>query len=158
MEGRRLVVADGKRFDLTHSRERLAQPLPANVISCHTNFVFTTPHQNPFVGASGCCRLRQAIFAHNSSAWGLRNGQGSAPAGNRHSQLYERTSCKRPWPKATRGPGTARECGFNMLAVWEKAEELSALNECYRPFADRITQLAIGYQSKALLRLVRRWG
>jgi hypothetical protein len=29
-------------------------------------------------------------------------------------------------------------------------EELSALNERYRPNADRITQLAFGYESKAL--------
>lgn len=97
------MVADGKRFDLTHWRERLAQPLPSNVISCHTNFVFTTPHQNPFVGASGCCRLRQAIFAHNSNAWGLRSGKGSAPVGNRHSQLYERTSCGGPGPGRLEG-------------------------------------------------------
>jgi CheY-like chemotaxis protein len=44
----------------------------------------------------------------------------------------------------------------NMRALREKAEELSALNEHYRPFADRITQLAIGYESKALLRLVEK--
>lgn len=42
----------------------------------------------------------------------------------------------------------------NMRAIRENAQELAALNERYRPFADRITQLAIGYQSKALLRFV----
>jgi signal transduction histidine kinase/CheY-like chemotaxis protein len=45
----------------------------------------------------------------------------------------------------------------NMRAIREKAEELSALNEHYRPFADRITQLAIGFESKALLRLVEKY-
>ena len=45
---------------------------------------------------------------------------------------------------------------LNTCSIREKAEELSALNERYRPFADRITQLAIGYQSKALLRLVEK--
>jgi signal transduction histidine kinase/DNA-binding NarL/FixJ family response regulator len=44
----------------------------------------------------------------------------------------------------------------NMRAIREKAEELSALDERYRPFANRITQLAIGYESKALLRLIEK--
>jgi CheY-like chemotaxis protein len=44
----------------------------------------------------------------------------------------------------------------NMRAIRERAEELAASNERYRPFADRITQLALGYQSKALLRLVEK--
>ena len=43
-----------------------------------------------------------------------------------------------------------------MRSIREKAEELTTLNECYRPFADRITQLAIGFESKALLRLVEK--
>jgi signal transduction histidine kinase/CheY-like chemotaxis protein len=46
----------------------------------------------------------------------------------------------------------------NMRAIREKAEAIAALNEDYRPFVDRITQLAIGYESKALLRLVERHG
>jgi hypothetical protein len=41
-------------------------------------------------------------------------------------------------------------------AIRDKAEELAILNERYRPFADRITELALGYQSKALLRLVEK--
>jgi len=44
----------------------------------------------------------------------------------------------------------------NMRAIREKAEELAALDERYRAFADRIIQLAIGYESKALLRLVEK--
>jgi signal transduction histidine kinase/FixJ family two-component response regulator len=44
----------------------------------------------------------------------------------------------------------------NMRAIREKVEELAILNECYRPFADRIAELALGYQSKALLRLVEK--
>ncbi len=44
----------------------------------------------------------------------------------------------------------------NMRAIREKAEELAILNERYRPFADRIAELALGYQSKALLRLVEK--
>jgi len=44
----------------------------------------------------------------------------------------------------------------NMRAIREKAEELLALNERYRPFTDRIIQLAIGYESKALLRLIEK--
>jgi signal transduction histidine kinase/CheY-like chemotaxis protein len=44
----------------------------------------------------------------------------------------------------------------NMRAIRQKAEELAALNERYRPFADRLTELATGYQSKALLRLVEK--
>jgi CheY-like chemotaxis protein len=45
----------------------------------------------------------------------------------------------------------------NMRAIREKADELAALNEDHRPFADRITKLAIGYESKALLRLVEKY-
>jgi CheY-like chemotaxis protein len=44
----------------------------------------------------------------------------------------------------------------NMRAIREKAEELTALNAQYRPFAEKITQLALGYQSKAVLRLVEK--
>jgi signal transduction histidine kinase/CheY-like chemotaxis protein len=44
----------------------------------------------------------------------------------------------------------------NMRAIKEHAERLAALNPQYRPFADRITQLAQGYQSKAVLRLVEK--
>ena len=45
----------------------------------------------------------------------------------------------------------------NMRAIREKADELAGLNEGHRPFADRITKLAIGYESKALLRLVEKY-
>jgi signal transduction histidine kinase len=44
----------------------------------------------------------------------------------------------------------------NMRAIREQAQELASLNERYQPFADRITELALGYQSKALLRLVQQ--
>jgi CheY-like chemotaxis protein len=44
----------------------------------------------------------------------------------------------------------------NMRAIREKADYLAALNPQFRPFADKITQLALGYQSKALLRLVEK--
>jgi signal transduction histidine kinase/CheY-like chemotaxis protein len=44
----------------------------------------------------------------------------------------------------------------NMRAIREKVDHLAALNPQYRPFADKITQLALGYQSKALLRLVEK--
>jgi two-component system, sensor histidine kinase len=44
----------------------------------------------------------------------------------------------------------------NMRAIREQADQLTALNAQYRPFADRITQLARGYQTKALLRLVEK--
>jgi signal transduction histidine kinase/CheY-like chemotaxis protein len=44
----------------------------------------------------------------------------------------------------------------NMRAIRKKAEEISALSEQYRPFANRITKLAIGYESQALLRLVKQ--
>jgi len=45
----------------------------------------------------------------------------------------------------------------NMRAVKEKAVELATLDEQFRPFADRIVQLAQAYQSKALLRLVEKY-
>jgi CheY-like chemotaxis protein/nitrogen-specific signal transduction histidine kinase len=43
-----------------------------------------------------------------------------------------------------------------MRAVREKADEFATLDERYRPFAERITKLALGYESKALLRLVEK--
>lgn len=45
----------------------------------------------------------------------------------------------------------------NMRAIRDKADELAALNAGYRPFADRLTKLAIGYESKALRRLVEKY-
>ncbi len=44
----------------------------------------------------------------------------------------------------------------NMRAIRKKAEEISALSQQYRPFANRITRLATGYESQALLRLVKK--
>jgi CheY-like chemotaxis protein len=44
----------------------------------------------------------------------------------------------------------------NMRAIREKADQLVALDAQYRPFANRITELALGYQSKALLRLMEK--
>lgn len=42
----------------------------------------------------------------------------------------------------------------NMQEIMAQADRLAALDECYRPFADQLTALAKGYQSKAILRLV----
>jgi signal transduction histidine kinase/DNA-binding NarL/FixJ family response regulator len=44
----------------------------------------------------------------------------------------------------------------NMRAIMEKADHLAVLNAECRPFADKIVQLALGYQSKALLHLVEK--
>jgi signal transduction histidine kinase/DNA-binding NarL/FixJ family response regulator len=44
----------------------------------------------------------------------------------------------------------------NMRAIRDKADEIAKLDSKYRPFADKITQLALGYQSKALSRLVEK--
>jgi CheY-like chemotaxis protein len=44
----------------------------------------------------------------------------------------------------------------NMRAIREKAAQFITLDARYRPFAERLTQLASGYQSKALLRLVEK--
>ncbi len=44
----------------------------------------------------------------------------------------------------------------NMRAIREHAEQLILLDERYRPFAERISELALGYQSKAVLRLVEK--
>jgi signal transduction histidine kinase/CheY-like chemotaxis protein len=44
----------------------------------------------------------------------------------------------------------------NMRAIRKNAEQLMVLDERYRPFAERISELALGYQSKAVLRLVEK--
>jgi CheY-like chemotaxis protein len=44
----------------------------------------------------------------------------------------------------------------NMRAIREKAEEIAALDQRYLPFTDRISELALGYESKALLRLIEK--
>ena len=44
----------------------------------------------------------------------------------------------------------------NMRAIRENAEQLVLLDGRYRPFAERISELALGYQSKAVLRLVEK--
>jgi signal transduction histidine kinase/DNA-binding NarL/FixJ family response regulator len=44
----------------------------------------------------------------------------------------------------------------NMRALRERADQLTALNAIYRPFAERIAELALGYQSKAVLRLIEK--
>jgi signal transduction histidine kinase/DNA-binding NarL/FixJ family response regulator len=44
----------------------------------------------------------------------------------------------------------------NMRAISENAEYLATRDKRYRPFADKILQLARGYQSKALLQLVEK--
>jgi len=44
----------------------------------------------------------------------------------------------------------------NMRAIRERAESLAARDARYRPFADKITQLARGYQSKALLHMMEK--
>jgi CheY-like chemotaxis protein len=45
----------------------------------------------------------------------------------------------------------------NMRAIREKADQLMVLDERYRPFAEKISQLALGCQSKAVLRLVEKF-
>jgi hypothetical protein len=42
----------------------------------------------------------------------------------------------------------------DMSEIDEKAEYLSALDERYRPFANRLHQLAVGFQTKAVLAFV----
>jgi predicted N-formylglutamate amidohydrolase len=42
----------------------------------------------------------------------------------------------------------------NMHEIMAQAERLARLDERYRPFADRLSSLAKGYQSQAVLRLV----
>lgn len=44
----------------------------------------------------------------------------------------------------------------NMRAIKEQSLRLAALDQQYRPFAEKIRQLAQGYQSKALLHLVEK--
>jgi len=44
----------------------------------------------------------------------------------------------------------------NMRAISEKAESLATSDARYRPFADKITQLARGYQSRALLNMMEK--
>jgi hypothetical protein len=45
-----------------------------------------------------------------------------------------------------------------MQDIVAQAERLAALDERYRPFANRLSALARGYQSKAVLRLVEEYG
>jgi hypothetical protein len=42
----------------------------------------------------------------------------------------------------------------NMQEIIAQTDRLAALDERYRPFADQLSALAKGYQSKAVLRLV----
>jgi signal transduction histidine kinase/ActR/RegA family two-component response regulator len=44
----------------------------------------------------------------------------------------------------------------NMRAISEKAESLATSDTRYRPFADKITELARGYQSRALLHMMEK--
>ena len=44
----------------------------------------------------------------------------------------------------------------NMRAVREKAGQFIALDEKYRPFAEKVIQLTLAYQTKAILRLVEK--
>jgi hypothetical protein len=43
-----------------------------------------------------------------------------------------------------------------MQDILQRANYLSALDERYRPFTDRLCMLAKGYQSQAILNLVER--
>jgi len=43
-----------------------------------------------------------------------------------------------------------------MRTIREKTDQLVVLDARYRPFAEKISQLALGYQSKAVLRLVEK--
>ena len=60
-----------------------------------------------------------------------------------------------PEPDQIEALGALARMG-NMRAIRKKAEEISALGEQYRSFANRITTLATGYESQALLRLVKK--
>jgi signal transduction histidine kinase/CheY-like chemotaxis protein len=75
--------------------------------------------------------------------------QGTAPA----NEAIEPSGI--PGPEQMEALRALAKAG-NMRAIREKAEEISALSEDYRPFANRITKLAIGYESQALLRLVQK--
>jgi signal transduction histidine kinase/CheY-like chemotaxis protein len=44
----------------------------------------------------------------------------------------------------------------NMRALRERADQIATLDARCRPFAERISELALGYQSKAVLRLVEK--
>ena len=44
-----------------------------------------------------------------------------------------------------------------MRSIREHADRLAALDPQYRPFADRMRQLAQSYQSKTLLSLVEKY-
>jgi hypothetical protein len=44
----------------------------------------------------------------------------------------------------------------NMRAIRSEAEQIRALDERYRPFADELRRLASGYQSPAILRLIEQ--
>lgn len=45
----------------------------------------------------------------------------------------------------------------DMHDITAQADRLAQLDECYRPFANRLISLARGYQSKALLQLVEEY-
>jgi hypothetical protein len=45
----------------------------------------------------------------------------------------------------------------NMREIIEEADRLVRLDERYRPFANRLNELAGGYQSKAVLHLVEAY-
>jgi signal transduction histidine kinase/FixJ family two-component response regulator len=75
--------------------------------------------------------------------------QGTAPAG----EAIELSGI--PGPEQMEALRALAKAG-NMRAIRAKAEEISALSEHYRTFANRITKLAIGYESQALLRLVKK--
>ena len=43
-----------------------------------------------------------------------------------------------------------------MKAICAEAETLASLDECYRPFAQKVQKLARNYQSIGLLRMIER--
>jgi signal transduction histidine kinase/FixJ family two-component response regulator len=75
--------------------------------------------------------------------------QGPSPIGARVEQFVipepAQMDCLRDLAKAG-----------NMRAIREKADELIVLHARYRPFAEKLSELALGYQSKAVLRLVEK--
>jgi signal transduction histidine kinase/DNA-binding NarL/FixJ family response regulator len=75
--------------------------------------------------------------------------QGTAP----ESEVIELSGI--PEPEQMEALRALAKAG-NMRAIREKAKEIWALSEHYHLFANRITTLAIGYESQALLRLVQK--
>jgi CheY-like chemotaxis protein len=88
-------------------------------------------------------RLLQLTWIHEGS------GQAMSPVSDRADQFVV------PEPAQMESLRELAKAG-NMRALKERAAQLTALDARYRPFAERISELALGYQSKAVLRLVEK--